>query len=722
MKTIRKSKFIKENQVDSSDIGSANFLTNSHQVGLKKRSFTNSGALVEGSNNKSLTIAWTASLAAVLLLLLMLQSESGRFFGIVEGKQQSISFQYPVNIVDINVVEGQIVKKNQGLLKVRRNDLESKLAIIEEKISEVRLINQEFIAITKSKVKSLVAEQKAKYNQLSTDINRLETRHKLNTKLQSSDQLSSTNSGRNYNVLVSEIRDSKASRWHTNNAYQAKIDNLNQQLNSTERPVTAQLAELAKRKSELVRQQSDLSVSAHFLGGVGSILYKPGETVEPFRPIITLHSAQPDIIKGYIHESILNTIDIGQTVWVKSLGAKIQSRVYQAEVKSLGSRMVEYPERLRRDKNILAFGREVVIKLAEPAKFLMNEKVVVTLDKPSSMEFKNKALSVFKHVKKLLTYGKLYVKKSQQNIRLVSAIDNLSELKFFEASGITSLNNSSDYIVISDENVNAEVVVAVMNRKGELTHRLPIANSPLVDDIESISQDGEYIYLSSSLSHSKNGVLKKERCLFLQLALIDGRLVVNQYVDLYERLVQFAKKDNVKPDIKRFLTQRISSQTLETESHFVHHNQLFVGFKSPIPHSDEIVIVKIFNLNEFIKGKITEIEIWKKLRLELSSLTTGNKGPFQSGGWFLTDMAFRNGELYLLTVNRSIQVSKSDQLSALWKYTGQSNTPSKLLFEHRQAEGVFIDQMLNELVVVFDEGNKKQSRYFRTNLLPQAGK
>ncbi|MEP1741611.1 MAG: hypothetical protein ABJI60_14335 [Kangiellaceae bacterium] len=679
-----------------------------------------------GTKSRILVYAWFVAIILVSVLLMAIQTESTHFFGIVEGKQQAISFQHPVDIVKINVVEGQEVERGESLLQVRRNDLSSSIAILDDKISEIQLANSEFLATTKAKVKMLKAQQRAKYNELSTAINRLETRHKLNTKLQSKANSKVVDRISPNNILVSEMKDLKASRWHTNNSFQAQIDNLTEQLELDERPANAQLAELDKRKFELLRQQSELNVSALFLGSVGSILYKPGETVEPFKPIVTLHSANPNIVKGYIHESILNNIEIGQTVWVKSLSAKVKSRVYEGIVQSLGSRMIEYPIRLRRDKNVLSFGREVVVRVKDESRFLLSEKVIVSLAKPQSfLEIRaiDEATDFIKRLVGLPTVKVLQNLLVERNINqsALTSIKSKSPLissVSFEASGIIPSKRENHYLVISDELVAGKPIIALMNRLGELTSALDLIGGPEIDDLESISYFKDSVYLMSSLSYSKRKKLKQKRRLLFQVVEKSESLEVVQHIDIYDKLVKFSTLERVNQKTKKLLSNRINNRDLEIESHFVDNNSLFIGLKSPRKDNSRIIILKISEIDSFMQGRLTNISIWKELDPYFND---GSKsGDLKAEKWFLTDMALRGNELYLLTVDRSNENTKGQQKSAVWQFDTLSNTPSKrLVFEHRAAEGLLIDNAKNELIVVFDEGGEGNSKFFKTNLLPQ---
>jgi multidrug resistance efflux pump len=152
------------------------------------------------------------------------------------------------------------------------------------------------------------------------------------------------------------------------------------------RPATAQLSKLEKRKNALLIEQSALKVKASAQAKIGSILYQPGDIVKAFDPVMTMHSTQPHSVKGYIHESVLNDVKIGQKVWIESLGGgSALTTTIRGKVVSLGSRMVEYPDRLKHQSMTKSFGREVIVELDNENELLLSEKVKVSVNQPQSL-------------------------------------------------------------------------------------------------------------------------------------------------------------------------------------------------------------------------------------------------------------------------------------------------------------------------------------------------
>jgi len=50
----------------------------------------------------------------------------------------------------------------------------------------------------------------------------------------------------------------------------------------------------------------------------------------------------------------------------------------------MGSRIVEYPERLKKTPQVSAWGREVIIRISPDRSLLMGEKVEIAMEQPKS--------------------------------------------------------------------------------------------------------------------------------------------------------------------------------------------------------------------------------------------------------------------------------------------------------------------------------------------------
>jgi len=655
---------------------------------------------------------WVVALLGLVLLALNLNGSSSQFFGIAGSREQTISYQYPVEVLSVPIVEGEHVSENDVLLEVRRPDLRAKQAVLADNILELQARNSQSIADKKAKLVSLRSQQQAKLAEIDTKIKSLQSQYSLNLQLLS--EISGSNAGNinsassPVNVKLSGLR---MERDHIEKSLQAKIDNLVEQLKSDSRPVISQISELEGRKGELQRQADNLVVKAKFSGSVGSVLYKPGEQVAPFKPIITLHSLSPNFIKGYIHETVLNTIRVNDNVWVKSHTAENNNAMVVAVVESLGRRIVEFPERLKRNRWVTAWGREVIIRLPEESRLLLGEKVVVSLNPSYSMGgWLTLALEKINQVFPPLSAaeypggGSAFVGETPQ---LITSSREINYSENIEASGLVWSEPTNSYFVVSDETSSATPVVFQMNSEGDVIATLPITGIGEIDDMESISSDGHYVYIACSLSTNKQGKHKLKRQKFVRLLLKDQRLSVDAAVDLYDVLSAYSQRGDVDPVLAMFIATAIDNKSLDIEAHSVIGNTLYLGVKKPLNDEGRSVILAFTDVNAlFSKGK-SNIKLWKSI--DLSDPLTRQPG-------FMSDMLLIDNKLLLLSVADKIRgeqfASDNQKISYLWEYDIENDQREKLaVFPNVKAEGLALNPMRKKLIVVFDRGAKKQSTF-----------
>lgn len=339
-------------------------------------------------SKRILLYAWLSALMAISALALFFQGSSTQFYGLAASTQQSISFEYPVEILHIPVVDGESIEKYQLLVEVRRHDLTSKIGIIQDKIRHIVDLRNNSILKSQAELDHLKAQQSKALAELDTKIARLASQQKLNSqqvKLLLGEDSTDLGLASGQNPVNVELKGLREQRKYASKATQAQIDNIAQRLHSDSHPSDAEISGLNKRKNELERQSRDLYVGAQFAGSIGSVYYKPGEKVAPFNTVLSLQSTSPTFVKGYIHEDVQNDVRIGQKVWIKSLGIAESDSYTAGIVESLGKRMIQYPERLQKNIMIPAWGREAMVRLHSDSPLLLDEKVVVLLEKPDSV-------------------------------------------------------------------------------------------------------------------------------------------------------------------------------------------------------------------------------------------------------------------------------------------------------------------------------------------------
>lgn len=330
-----------------------------------------------------LLFAWAAALAGIIAITLVYDGQSTSFAGIADDQEQTVRFTAAVEILSYSVVPGQQVSPGDPVVTVRRPDLDAGLAIANEKMQALVSRNREVRASMESEIVQEQAELQAMLTDFNAKIAALSARRDAATGLFA--ELTPGNNRQRTDPFRDQLASLKEGRDASRRSAESKIANLAARLKDNQRPIDAEIAEVAKRIDEINRQRNALTQTAQFKGQVGSVLFRTGETVPPFQALLTIHGSEPSFVKGFIHENVRNDVQINQPVWVSPTQGAGSNKRYRGVVASLGSRIVEFPDRLKVSPIAQAWGREVVVRLDLGHSLLLGERVQINLEKPIPM-------------------------------------------------------------------------------------------------------------------------------------------------------------------------------------------------------------------------------------------------------------------------------------------------------------------------------------------------
>ena len=298
----------------------------------------------------------------------------------VEPVKQAISFHKAVKVKEIYVMPGQKVKVGDPLLKVERQDLfldvETKTNALESLKSEKRVFEIEIEYEQNLEKNNL----DVKSQQLDAEIKRLnliqnnqqqlsESLAKFNIWNDSVNLADPTYITMRINVLQNEKK-FLISRYRLMDLKNAQLQLLNVQ--EIEKKIS-----LVKKELELLSQEEiDLVRVAKKEGIIGNVYAEVEELISPFTTLISIYDDNPNIIRALIHEDLRVQIDLHQSVTIESTNGRYET---QGTILEIGNRIIEYPARLKQNKELLTYGREIFISISEKSNFLHGEKVYVKL-------------------------------------------------------------------------------------------------------------------------------------------------------------------------------------------------------------------------------------------------------------------------------------------------------------------------------------------------------
>ncbi|MFK7806577.1 MAG: HlyD family secretion protein [Saprospiraceae bacterium] len=301
---------------------------------------------------------------------------SAFFYGFAENKETELSHDKAVSIEEILVIPGQAVTKGELLMKVKQSSIGFKIesANLDMKQLEIqtKLRKQEI----NDRIEQLEIKRNTKAAEIDADIKSLEAVIAYNKSLlndlesfknEDLDQKESPNQ-----IKLNALEESKALVM---NPVDAEIKQLKNELAYLRTPSAVQQQKIQGEIDYYKDEQNQLEILAPSDGLIGNILCKEGENFPAFKTFIRFYERNPTIVKGFVHESLILQVKVGDTLLVSSTLHPEQQ--IEGMVTGLGSRIVEIPERLRKMPDIKTYGREVLISIPADNSFLQKEKVML---------------------------------------------------------------------------------------------------------------------------------------------------------------------------------------------------------------------------------------------------------------------------------------------------------------------------------------------------------
>ena len=261
-----------------------------------------------------------------------------------------------------------------------------------------------------------------------------------------------------------------------------------------------------------------------------------------------------------------------------------------------------------------------------------------------------------------------------------------ASLPKLETSGVTYLADQKAYLVASDQTDGDDSPwLFLMNELGQMEGSpVVIEGMGPMADMESVSQDGGFVYVMSSQGVTTFGKEKTERNQFVRARRLGRRLTLDKRVELRPSLL--AALEASSDPVLRGLRGKFRKK-MDVESHFVLNGELFVGLKDPQPEGGEALIVALGDVDEiFSAGRVKSARVWR----QISFRAFGNKTAT------LSDMLLEGGRLILTS-------STSGGNGALWSYEIASGTLKRHEEFKARPEGVARDGRDGKLMLVFDK-------------------
>ena len=296
------------------------------------------------------------------------------FYGFAENKEMEINLDQDVQVQSILVNPGQVVSAGEPLVEVGRISLELELEELEYDITKIKDQDQIRKSSLQSQIKKLELDKKAKTLEIENELARLRAKVDQNRSLLKDIGVVDQSNQSQFPIEI-QIKGLEDELTSYHNEIDVIIKQHKTEIAGVSRSSSNQIGNLENRIEYFKDEQEKLVITAPDDGVVGTIRWKEGEHVNSFSPIISFYKERPTMVKGYVHESLILQVNIGDSLTVVS--SLHNENKCPGVVVGLGSRIIEIPNRLSKTPEQKQYGREVLISIPPENKFLQKEKVML---------------------------------------------------------------------------------------------------------------------------------------------------------------------------------------------------------------------------------------------------------------------------------------------------------------------------------------------------------
>ena len=323
---------------------------------------------------------------AIMICILLLYSlffkadNSVTFYGFAENKETEISMDNGIEVEEIFVTVGQKVEKGDSLLNVVSATLPLKISDTEYKIEELETKYNLWKSGLDWKISQYKIELNENTGKIQSQIDQLNAELENNKKLSKTIKSIDSDPNTNYEIVnptLIKLEALNEALKHTKGIINTQLNNLKSERFADNNPLLSEIRALEVQLTHYQERKKEEVIIAPTNGLIGNVHCKEGEKISSFGALISFYEESPTLVVGYIHEELILKIKINDSIGIfSSSRPDIQNK---GIVKTLGSRIVEIPPRLRKIKELKTFGREIIIEIPPDNPFLQKEKVILNL-------------------------------------------------------------------------------------------------------------------------------------------------------------------------------------------------------------------------------------------------------------------------------------------------------------------------------------------------------
>jgi multidrug resistance efflux pump len=292
--------------------------------------------------------------------------------GVAYAKEYKINADKSSVIKGIHVVSGQQVKKGDVLIELTSTSLDMDIEKLANRIKVLRAEQTENAKVAQSRIAFTRAEQGVVISEMKSSIVQAESEMKLNKRL-TRQYADKTDSLEEENPVVVKLQALKQQLVKQEEALSIRVQSIIQQNQSEQNALSGQIDLLEKELALLKNERSSLNKYASADGVVQNIYVRPGEQVDAYTSLLSIHPQHPATVIGYM-VGRKEELAVGASVSIQSF--EKSDLASNGKVIGYGA-FVELPEILQKSTATKAFGREIFIEIPPDNDFASGEKVLI---------------------------------------------------------------------------------------------------------------------------------------------------------------------------------------------------------------------------------------------------------------------------------------------------------------------------------------------------------
>lgn len=303
-----------------------------------------------------------------------IQQRPTAFYGIAENQDIDLSLEYAVMVKRILVKEGEAVEAGQLLMVLERTNIPFLRASLIQEKKQLNAERDEILIKSRNRRQELDQAQTTAVFELENQLAQLTAEQAQNDRLVQGLESINTNSSSTTSETP-EIVALRAEQATVTQPYILQKGNLQKETQAELNSLTAQLEKIDLELAELEREFQTLELKSPIDGVIGKVNFVPGEQPSSRETLLNIYRLHPDQVTTYIPEGQLTSLELGDTLIVRSV--QDQEYVISGQIIGLGNKIRELPIRMRRDPTVQAWGREVLLQIPADNLLMQGERVLI---------------------------------------------------------------------------------------------------------------------------------------------------------------------------------------------------------------------------------------------------------------------------------------------------------------------------------------------------------